>query len=469
MGDRRRALLDGLQPLVRRLRRQRRIADLLWLASACLAGASIAALLSAVAGSGPAAPSSRSVLGAVIGATLAGFTLAVRHRRFPIDAIVAARLAERDERWRDRFSSAIEHGDDRDVVRAALLRDAQRQLDDLDAAKAAPARWPRRPLVALAASLAFATGVALAPIPVPAGDPGAIDAETAPAPSGTAIKELADDVAAAARRSRDAYLASLAEDLRALAEEAGEAPLREPERASLEHVLDAIERASGGTLSADDLRGRLAQRDEELRAAARDDLDGTRSDDRESLAPPPQMGVSGAGPDADLGDVFTRQREGRDEDDRAPSPGGANPAANASGELSATTLDEEVDASSFDGPGPSGAEAEVIGAAEEAGAGDSRLAGRGSQGLEGDAEQLDLGEVQAEAVGIAGSERDEGRRIEIEVPPDAEWQDYDPARFDVGAWRASPEAPVDADPTPLRYREAAGRYFLPSQATASSR
>lgn len=469
MSDARQTLHDGLAPLLRRLRRQRRIRDLLWLTTASLVGGPIARLIDAYAVSSTFGPSIPIALGAAMGALVTAPILAFRHRRTPIDAIAAARLAEREERWRDRFSSALEHADGSNTVRVALLRDAERHIEHLDPEQVAPARLPRRPLVALIASLTVAAAVALVPIPASVADPHTATGDGPPAPSGTAVGELADEVAGAARRSRDAYLASLADDLRALADEAGEAPLRDRERASLDDVLDAIERASGGALSADDLHGRLAQRDEELRAEASDRGDEARGDDRESLAPPPSMGVSGAGPSADLGDVFTRQQEGADDDDRAPSSGGANPSANAAGELEATSLDEDVDASSFDGPGPSGGEADVIGAAEDARAGDSRLAGRGSQGLEGDAEQLDLGDVQAEAVGLAGSERDEGRRIEIEMPPDAEWQDYDPASFDVGAWRATPEALVDSDPTPLHYREAAGRYFLPSQATASSR
>jgi hypothetical protein len=127
------------------------------------------------------------------------------------------------------------------------------------------------------------------------------------------------------------------------------------------------------------------------------------------------------------------------------------------------SLEDGRDASPVDGPGPSGGEAEVIGAAEEAGAGDSLLAGRGSQALEGDATAADFADASAEAVTLSGSERDEGRRIEIELPPSTEWEGYDPTAFSIGAWRAGPEAAVTGDPPPLELPRRRGP-LLPSVA-----
>lgn len=464
MSDDRRRLQDGLAPLVARLRRQRRLVDALQIGTATAIGAAIGAAVARTLAAGPLLV----LAGAALAIAVAVVARLLAHRRTPIDLLTAARRAERDPRWRERLSTALEHDDGQGEVIAALHRDAGERVADLDLDASAPTRVPWRWIGGLTGTLL----VLAATLALPASPTGPVATNDAPAgaplaPSATAVAELAEEVAGSARRSRDALLAALADDLRELAESTGPDGFDESDLARLDQTLEAIADASGGAFAADDLRGRLAERDAELRAeAARQD--GSSADgDRDATAPPPSLGVSGSGPTPDFGDVFTERREGSDgdESDRASGGGGDAP-ADLSGGFEVADLDDPGEASPFDGAGPLGGEADVIGAADDAGAGDSRLAGRGSQALEGEAERLDLTGSETEAVGLAGEQRDDGRRIEIDVPPDATWEGYDPTAFAVGAWRATPEAAVDTDPTPLRFRAAAGAYFLPSQETA---
>jgi hypothetical protein len=466
VSDDRRRLQDGLAPLVARLRRQRRLVDALQVATAAAIGAAIGAALVRLGAGGSWLPPS----GAGLAAAAAALVRSVAHRRAPIDPLAAARRAERDPVWRERFSTALEHDDGTGEVTAALRRDAGERVRDLEPRTAAPGRVPWRWLAGLAGSLA----VLAATLALPAGPTGALATRDGPdagppPPSATVVAELAEEVAGSARRSRDALLAALAEDLRELAQNAGPDGFDETDLARLDETLEAIAGASGGAFDADDLRAGLAERDAELRADAAAREGATADADRDATAPPPSLGVSGSGPTPDFGDVFTERSEGGDRDDEERASGGGGDApADLSGGFEVADLEDPGEASPFEGEGPLGGEADVIGAAEDAGAGDSRLAGRGSQALEGEAERVDLTGSDTEAVGLAGEQRDEGRRIEIELPPDAAWEGYDPTDFAVGAWRATPEASVDTDPTPLRFRAAAGAYFLPSQETATA-
>src|SRR5690606_2003232 len=97
-------------------------------------------------------------------------------------------------------------------------------------------------------------------------------------------------------------------------------------------------------------------------------------------------------------------------------------------------------------------------------AGDSQLAGQGSQALEGDSSLLP-GADAADLVAVTGAERDDGRRIEMELAPNTDLARGTIGSFTVGEWLASKEAAISADDLPTRYRLIAGRYFLPPQHT----
>lgn len=457
-------LLRALAPLVRRLRRHRRSVDILSVAAAGAVGATFGLILARLGFPWTFDDVSGLAAGAAV---LVAGALAIRHGRDPLTPLAAARRAERDPVWRERLTTALEHGARGGAVPGALLTDAITRAARLDAARTAPWRWPRRTLgVLIAATLAVSVLVAVPErFALRIGTGATTEAERAP--TAAAVAELATEVATAARRTRDAYLATLAEQLQELAQDSGTEPLESAALADLDELLEAIAAARGGGLTADGLREDLIARGEALDAAAAAHPEETATSEA-STTTGSDAGAAGSAP-TDGGLESASFGAETEHPEASVGSGPSQSSAPGEGEFDPSLLDDVREASPSDGPPPIGAPGELIGAAEEAGAGDSRLAGRGSQALEGEAGTADFTDAAAEAVALSGSERDEGRHIEVELPPAEEWEGYDPARFTVGAWRTSPESPVTTDPIPLRYREAAGRFFLPSQETAASR
>jgi hypothetical protein len=272
-----------------------------------------------------------------------------------------------------------------------------------------------------------------------------------------ALRDLADEVAAEAARTDDPELSAIAAALRALADRA---TLDDARRDDLATLLAELTQRLGTDLAAHDALQRALRSDD---ASAADAALAERDFD------PNLRGVGAAAPDYD--DMFRRAELWVDDEDPEPPSGpGGTP---SSTEIVRPPLDpESLQGADFlpaaEGPAPSGGLAEIIGAADQSQAGDSVLAGHGSQALDGPASAPEFAESDTEAVLLVGIERDRGRRIDVELPPPAEWEAYDPTRFGVGEWRSRPESPVSSDPTPLPHHLAASRYFLPTQATAAS-
>lgn len=453
--------------LRRRLQRQRRAVDALWALTSALGGAVIAA--GALASSGYE-PWPNALFGAAL-PTIASIAIRVqRHRRDPWDALASARLADTRMGWQERLSTALEHGHRDEAMVRALVLDAHDHAAELDLVRIAPWRWPRAALTALGiASIAMLLTLAWPTVHLTSETSDTVARDSAAtAPSSTAVRSLADQVAADARRGRDVYLADLAEALRDLAN--GDATDRlDAERvAELDALLERIAAGFGDGVSADDLRERMAQTDAALRDA--DARSSAEAGDRTAAAErsgPDRMEVSGADTMPDFGAVFTETQESTARNDA--TGGSSGPASDVQlGAIDPSEVGDTDEIGSIDAPGLAGGPGEAIGASEDAGAGASQFAGRGVQELAGADTGVDLSGSDTDAVAIGSIERDEGRRIEIELPPVTEWEGYDPRLFSVGAWRAGPEAALPTDAVPLHYRSAAGQYFLPSQATATT-
>jgi hypothetical protein len=122
------------------------------------------------------------------------------------------------------------------------------------------------------------------------------------------------------------------------------------------------------------------------------------------------------------------------------------------------------------GEGPSGGEAsgsaaELVGGAQDSSAGASSLAGEGSRELFTEDVLTDEVRSLGDAAVLVGRERDDGRRIEVELPPSSEWTASDVDGVRVGSWLRTLEASVPRETLGAPYLEVAGRLFLPSQAT----
>jgi hypothetical protein len=454
--------------LRRRMLAIRRVHDALWTALATSTGAALGGAAALAVGGDALAGAAAAALLVV---PFAIFALALWRHAHPLDALAVARWAESRASYQERLSTAIEHEGATGPIALRLDADAREHVARLDVARAAPWRLPVAPVAGLVASLAVLGVLSVWPRVAPGATTApASDATDGAAAAADTLRELADLLAAEAQRSGDASLGALAEALRALADAAPDRATERVRREEMATLLDEVARVAGGPMGVQDLLER-ALREGDVSAGAGDAAGGAGDDPAADRASLPTL-TSGAGTAPGYEDLFTRSEEWVDDDDRDAvfSAGGAP----STREAIRPTFDPEGApdmpfAPAFEGPTPTGGAAEIIGAADQSAAGDSILAGRGSQALEGDPPAADFAEAEPDAVVLLGLERDEGRRIEVELPPPASWDAYDPQAFELGAWRARPEAPVSRDPTPLPYRAAAGRYFLPSQETSASR
>jgi len=454
--------LTGLRALQRRLRLQRRSIDAAWATSAWLATAAVTLTMVRIT-IGLDAHVTASVTGS-LAALVVLVVRAHRHHRQPWDLLRVARYADTRSHWREQVTTAIEYAHDERPVVKALWVEVRDTLRSVDPVALSPWRWPRAASLSAAVSAA-AFVLALSSPPPPEATVAGTTTRAADSfsPTADAVRTVAEQIGGDARRGRDAYLEALADALHDLAATAG---IDEVDNDALEQLLEQIAAAYGDDVSADDLRSALGAADTALDAAR-------RSQDGEALAggeqpPPPARMQVGGSERMDFGAIFTERVE---QDPARAGAGGGDAAPGHDtrfGIADPASIDDPDAVTMVDLDGLPGGAGESIGAADTSGAGASQIAGRGAQELEGDAAAADLSASDTEAIAVSGVERDDGRRIEIELPPATEWEGYDPSAFAVGAWRAAPEAPQPERASPLVYRQAAARYFLPSQATATT-
>jgi hypothetical protein len=462
-------LRRALAPLRRRLHAQRLTLDVAWGASA----GSLAAVGTLLLGTwfGKVGPPAALAVGVVV--TLAVTMLrAWARRNCAVDVLAAARIAEARSGWQERLSTALEQEERTDEVAAALRNDAEVHVAYLDVRWTAPWTVPGRPIAwIVCAAIAFGL-ITLAPMAPPSG----VGAEVAGATVTNALQSLADAAEREAERADDDGLRGLANELRSLVNDVEEHGFSVGPQSRLDSLLSELTSEVGRTRGAAELRGHVLQVQAELRAAmatadadavqSRAELDDTRASD---VRGPIDDAEGDAQPIDDA--VFRLASDWIDEDDADVAFSAGGPPSTERMTLSDVALDsmgDVPDGGSFDTEPAAGGEGEIIGAAADSDAGDSLLAGFGSQALQGptDAAAHDL---HQELMSLTGFERDDGRRIEVEVPPAPGTQPNDPRVFAIGAWVAQPEEAVSSDPTPFRYRSAAADYFLPSQETDAIR
>jgi hypothetical protein len=472
------ALRRALAPLRRRLRLQRFARQVSW-AIAAGATAAIAAQLSASGGDGALAWRSAGLIGAGAGVTVLG-ALVLFGRRRPVDLLTAARVAEVRAGWQERLSTAVEHEGRSGAVASALRADAADHVRQLDVGISAPWRWPVAPIAWIGAVILSFTLLSLWTTPSATGTHGDATAGDQPThrglPTPAGLTLLADELATEAERTGDHRLTELAATLHDIAARAPSSGLTPALAAELGTVLEDSASSYGPSAALEALRDQLAPAGAVQRDGALSD-GPVEPDSAGDPGLPDASTATEASSSSDSGKevdeaVFTRFEEWIDDEDLdAVFAGGGGI---ATGDLTPTevnlgALDEGATMMEFDGPGPESAAAEIIGASREASAGESTLAGHGGEGLTGASASPDLTEATLEAFALQGVERDQGRRVEVEVPTAMTNSDYVAISTAPGAWHPLPEAPVPTDPPPLRHRLAAARYFFPSQETAATR
>lgn len=383
--------------------------------------------------------------------------LAVWQAARPLTRQRLARLVDHRLGLQERFSTALEVAPTASVVAAALHMDAGARAVGLDASSVAPLRVPVVGVAVLLAAMAFG---ALSPAVT---NPGVTNSSelTDLRVTPDELATLAGYAADRAEEREDQHLAAVAGALQELAAEATErqeAYVSNRER--LGELLTALDRI---TAPAGFLGDRSAVASTLDPSSDAEIADLVRALERR-LAPLP-VGMS----DPDVFDVETTWLPG---DLARPEPvlgeGGATNRPEGRVEASYVPADSMNGQPSqiSEGTTTQIESAAIIGASKDATAGASEFAGMGSQDLFGEASLVATPEA-TDTVALLGEESDEGRRVAVELSPDATGAQGSAGAGVVGDWRHAELPEIALNDLPYAYRRVAGDYFLPSQETVS--
>lgn len=389
------------------------------------------------------------VLCAALGVALWGFLR-------PLTPSRIARLVDERTGQQDRFSTAVEVDASSSLLAAALHRDAARRSAHIRDHDVVAFRVPRLATAALAATVGIAVAAqALAPLA------GSAMLATAPEDAITVerVRELAELAAQVAEARQDPHLAAVAKALAELAEEASARNAVEPDAANLGELVRALDRllAPRGSLTASTARASANRSDAPLGESLSSVEE--RLERMLALALPGERG--------DYDDPETTWLEG-DRVRQGPILGDApdlNLSSNAAGSQAAEGLENAAVQASDEPPGDL-TSAFIIGASSDSTRGDSSMAGQGTEELFGE-EGTTAEAVAAETLGVQGTETEDGRRVSVEVAPDAAEQGAATGTYVVAAWLPTGLPQVATQSLPFKYRSVAGNYFLPPQQTAS--
>ncbi len=419
------------------------------------------------------------LLAAAAGLVGAGIAAAALLARRPTLAEIARRA---DSRFalNERVSTALQlstsrHGFDGAVGRA-LLQDAERRSDAVDPSALVRVQFGRIAIVLLAA-LAFATvALALQPGLSEGEESAAVNAPpaelTAAEQADTAedLRRIGDALATDAEARDDAFLEAIAREVQQLGAqlEAGEIPDREILLAELdrltEFAADAYERA-GDAGAQDDLsrlldatRQNVARPEQFMPNVGEEALAGPDNAVPENAGPAPE--AEGGALDDMLADIEADQAaaaEAREMTPQAGQPGEgvvgdyyelarADAAARAAAAERRAANEQEL------------AGAQLAGPAQNSNRGEGLMAGQGEQPLEGDIIEADPFEMGGEL--LLEDELDgEGRRIKVDVPPEAESIQLAAGDVVAGDWQRFQETEVARSLYPLSDRDVLARYF----------
>ncbi|MCY4353667.1 MAG: hypothetical protein OXC09_02620 [Truepera sp.] len=377
----------------------------------------------------------------------------------PPSRLEAARRADRLLGLEERLSTAVEFesaSGDR-IVELAQQLDAERHAGAVQVSRVAPLRLPGVGWPALALLVASLAAQLLPPPTLPEITSSFDRAELEQALD--QVERLQTAVAREAERREDPYLGAVAEALEMFRRDLASGGLdRQESRRQLTQIIEHMMRAS-------DLEGNPAALAEQLLASSPSELPAD-----EAAGDAPTRGGDGAQPHLEgdlppfagldpLLDAVNRPLEGGPENERAPLTEGSR-GGYTDRELIEALQEQALRASQA----AREADGAIIGAAADSNPGASRLAGQGSQELVGDpatAAESDPDAFAFEDLALPGEIASEGRRIELELPPDVELVEVSGSLPALGPWRTLPEAALTTEFFPMSYREELSRYFTP--------
>ncbi|MDZ7799289.1 MAG: hypothetical protein U5K81_00665 [Trueperaceae bacterium] len=366
----------------------------------------------------------------------------------------------------ERFVSAVEvlSGRYRGAFDEAVIRDAGSHAKEVEPARVAP--------LGVHVSLWWAIPLTFAAMAWPMPSAPTPDTGT---PSQTADTVGIDDLEAfrehlneEGRGEDDPYVRAARESLRRLSEdnEGGNLSEEEAERRfqrSLEHVQRAYEEAglpdptqsfSGGSGAAPDAQATEAPNDLEMLPQPR----LTPSTAADEATTEQAEGTSDSPSDDDSG-VDTTSAEIRQ---GAPQEAGPTDVMYGERPPEQEAIQRAREQESSEAAG------EVIGAAQRSNRGASELAGGGEQPMDGEPQGA-TPRTPDEDVSLPTADRGEGRRIDIELPPEVSQEGATDTPGQTGDWQRVDEATSNEAPVDAAVRNVVRQYFTPSDDANSGR
>lgn len=375
----------------------------------------------------------------------------------PLSPSRVARIVDRRLGLHELLATTLEVGSTTNVVAAALHRSADTHAATIDVSSVEPLRWPiGASVVAFFAVMLGALSMAFL------GGERTVQAVAQPISPVTAaeVSALAALVRDAAEQRTDQHLAAVAGALEELAAESGarqEAHISDTKRlAELLRSLDRITAPAGYLGNRSTVASPLDTASDSGVAEMMQALELR-------LAPLP-VGQS----DPDVFDIETTWLPG-DQMRQEPILGDGGATNRPEGPVEARYVSvDSVDGQPSQTDDAATAEidsAAIIGASKDATTGASELAGLGTQDLFGNVDEIAT-PADTDTISLSGQET-EGRRVAVELSPDAVDAQLAGGTGTVGDWRHADLPQLALNDLPILYRPVAGDYFLPSQETVS--
>lgn len=467
-----------LHPNLRRLSERYRLRIFLQRLTASAAGT--LALAGLYVGAGPLLGMPVQPLAVTSGAAVAAILLAAiltaLARTGPAEA---SRFIEaRDPALHAKLSTALELGDKTGTpgpVRQAQLLDAAREASRLDPKQRIPLGVPPRLLAWFGSAAALLTVMlVLQPGAGPAASsagPGHVlpderlteDEQAAVAAN---LQELATLFNELDEEEENPYLRAIARQLEELSERvATDGATRDETAAELERLLQHT-RTVRDIQETPEQKDRLAELPDFLETALQDLLEppemladaGTETPEASADSPGSEPGD---GAEASLQDAPVS-----DDDDGNAATATAAGEQGESGSYYEVTLDADTIAELAERAmeqAESAPEGAIIGASDESGAGDSQLAGEGTQDLFGEehADQLAAGEI--EQLEVPEETNPDGRRVRVEVAPEAELTETRMTPLGRMTWNRGSGTALQRQQVTTARRSLTARFHTPEQ------
>lgn len=401
----------------------------------------------------------------------------------PAGPAAASRFIEAaDPALHSKLSTALEleqRGDTAGPVRQAQLRDAAREASGLIPRERVPLTPPRTLLLSLGGAAAL---LGAASVLQPAGSPAVLPDSTGSTMADTRLsgeertgiaenlQELATLFSGLDEEEENPYLRAISRQLEELGRRvADDGATREETAAELERLLQHT-RTVRDIQEAPEAKERLQELPDFLETALKDLLEPAETlAETDPDAGGPESGAAAeaeGSPSPDGAETALQEPLAEGSDDGNSASATAAGDQGEGGSYYEMMLDDETIAELAERAmeqAESAPEGAIIGASDESGAGDSQLAGEGTQDLFGDDSRESLAGGEIERLDVPEETNPDGRRVRVEVAPEAELTETRMTPLGRMTWTRSSGTATQRQQLSTARRSLTARFHTPEQ------